>query len=135
MGQSVQVSTSIKDRQIYQTLQKIARGLGEANRFVQRASGTVSFTDATATPSAPTLVETVVINTGYVPLEDSKLSFKVGNIYNYSNTTLTGTIGAEAVRTVINSDGEIILIVELWTADDYSFIGLTADWVLLEIKP
>jgi len=135
MGQQVQVSTSIRDRQIYQTLQKLSKGVSDANIFVERASGTVNFTDATASPGAPTLIETVTVNTGYVPLQEEKLSLRFGNVYNFSNTTLTGTVGAEAVRIAFNEDGELILIIELWTADNYSFTGLSADWVLLEIKP
>ena len=135
MGQQVQVSTSIRDRQIYQTLQKLSKGVSDANIFIERASGSVDFTDATASPGAPTLIETVTVNTGYVPLQEEKLSLRFGNIYNFSNTTLTGTVGAEAVRIAFNEDGELILIIELWTADNYSFTGLSADWVLLEIKP
>ena len=135
MGQRVQVSTGIRDRQIYQTLQKMSKGLADANAFIERASGTVSFTDATASPGVPTLVETVAINTGYVPIEGEKLSVRIGNVYNFSYSTLTGTIGAESVRVVFNANGELILIIELWTADNYSFTGLSADWVLLEIKP
>lgn len=135
MGQQVQVSTSIRDRQIYQTLQKLSKGVSDANIFVERASGTVNFADATASPGAPTLIETVTVNTGYVPLQEEKLSLRFGNVYNFSNTTLTGTVGAEAVRIAFNEDGELILIIELWTADNYSFTGLSADWVLLEIKP
>jgi len=135
MGQQVQVSTSIRDRQIYQTLQKLSKGVSDANIFIERASGTVNFADATASPGAPTLIETVTVNTGYVPLQEEKLSLRFGNVYNFSNTTLTGTVGAEAVRIAFNEDGELILIIELWTADNYSFTGLSADWVLLEIKP
>jgi len=135
MGQRVQVSTSIRDRQIYQTLQKLSKGVGDSLGFIERASGTVSFSDATASPGAPTLVETVAVNTGYVPLQANKLSLMLGNVYNFSYSTLTGTIGAESVRVVFNPEGELILIMELWTADNYSFTNLSADWVLLETKP
>jgi len=135
MAYSVQVSTSIKDRQIYQTLQKMSKGIADSNRFVERATGSTSFADATASPAAPTLIETVAINTGYIPQSEQRNSFMIGNLYNFNNTTFTGTIGAEAVRVVFNTTGELILLVELWTADNYSFTGLTADWVLLEIKP
>lgn len=135
MAQRVQVSTSIRDRQIYQTLQKMAKGLVEATTFIQRATGSVSFSDATASPGTPTLVETVTIETGYVPLEREKLSLLVGNLYNFSNSTFTGTIGAESTKVVQKADGEVVIIADLWTAGDYSFTDLSADWVLLELKP
>lgn len=135
MAGRVQVSTGIRDRQIYQTLNKLSKEVGKSLTFVERASGKVSFADATASPGVPTLIETVSIDTGYVPLEETKLNITLGNVYNFSNSTLTGTVGAEVVRTVFKESGELVLIVELWTAGDYSFTDLEADWVLLDIKP
>ena len=135
MANRVQVSHGIRDRQIYQTLVKMDKSLGDANRFIERASGNQAFTDATASPGAPTQIEVVTISTGYIPADRGKLSLFTVNFYNWENTTLTGTYGVRNVDTLLNEDGEVIILAELWTADNYSFTGLSADWVLLEIKP
>lgn len=134
MAQRVQVSPSIKDRQIYQTLVKIDKSLSDATRMANRASGSVSFTDATASPAAPTLIETVTIDTGYTPNEEEELLLRVANFTNLSGDTFTGSLGINHFIAK-KADGELVIVVELWTADNYSFTNLTADWVLLDIKP
>ena len=134
MAQRVQVSTGIRDRQVYQTLAKIDKSLADAGRIIKRAEGSTSFADATASPGAPTLIETITINTGYVPIEEEELLIRSANFFNLSGATFTGSLGVNSFIAK-NAAGEIIIVAELWTADNYSFTSLTADWVLLDIKP
>lgn len=140
MGDNVQVSASIKDRQIYQTLVKLARGVRKAPELINRASGSLTITDATGNNGANNYAveQTIEVDTGYdYPLDTSRsaLDYLTARVYNPEFSTLTGTVGFD-FKIVMNEDRRVFLLIDVISgANAFSWTDLTADWVLLDLKP
>lgn len=138
MGRNVQTPTSIQGI-LYRTMQKLSKAINECAILYDRASGILGpDTQGTLSNSATYALEyTLEVDTGYVPLEEERISSEwICKVYNVQGTfNGTGTeVGFDCIPIVSPVATDTVkILVNVYGKNLTDYATLTADWVLQQI--